>query len=128
MDSQFTTLTRSYHDNYLQYALTGNNSYQTAYEAAKTGLDNIISSLESEVADQESVISNFYKSDVEGKMRDLKSGIVDIKRTGVSIQDQHTAAQMRQVPQSVDLTSANYTPYYVTAGVLIVFSIVLNML
>jgi hypothetical protein len=128
MDSQFTTLTRSYHDNYLQYALTGNNSYQIAYEAAKTGLDNIISSLESEVADQESVISNFYKSDVEGKMRDLKSGIVDIKRTGVSIQDQHTAAQMRQVPQSVDLTSANYTPYYVTAGVLIVFSIVLNML
>jgi hypothetical protein len=128
MDSQFTTLTRSYHDNYLQYALTGNNSYQIAYEAAKTGLDNIISSLESEVADQESVISNFYKSDVEGKMRDLKSGIIDTKRLGVSIQDQHTAAQMRQVPQSVDLTSANYTPYYVTAGVLIVFSIVLNML
>ena len=128
MDSQFTTLTRSYHDNYLQYTLTGNESYQTAYEAAKTGLDNIISSLESEVADQESVISNFYKSDVEGKMRDLKSGILDTKRLGVSIQDQHTAAKMREVPQSVNLTSANYTPYYVTAGVLIVFSMVLNML
>jgi type VII secretion effector (TIGR04197 family) len=128
MDSQFTTLTRSYHDNYLQYTLTGNESYQTAYEAAKTGLDNIISSLESEVADQESVISNFYKSDVEGKMRDLKSGILDTKRLGVSIQDQHTASKMREVPQSVNLTSANYTPYYVTAGVLIVFSVVLNML
>ena len=128
MDSQFTTLTRSYHDNYLQYALTGNESYQTAYEAAKTGLDNIISSLESEVADQESVISNFYKSDVEGKMRDLKSGIMDTKRLGVSVQDQLKAAQMRQVPQAIDLTSANYTPYYVTAGVLMLSSIVLNML
>ena len=128
MDSQFTTLTRSYHDNYLQYALTGNESYQTAYEAAKTGLDNIISSLESEVADQESVISNFYKSDVEEKMRDLKSGIMDTKRLGVSVQDQLKAAQMRQVPQAIDLTSANYTSYYVTAGVLMLSSIVLNML
>jgi hypothetical protein len=128
MDSQFTTLTRSYHDNYLQYALTGNESYQTAYEAAKTGLDNIISSLESEVADQESVISNFYKSDVEGKMRDLKSGIMDTKRLGVSIQDQHTAAKMREVPQNTAVIPTNYTPYYVTAGVLIVFSVVLNML
>jgi hypothetical protein len=128
MDSQFTTLTRSYHDNYLQYSLTGNESYQTAYEAAKTGLDNIISSLESEVADQESVISNFYKSDVEGKMRDLKSGIMDTKRLGVSIQDQLTAAQMRQVPQTTAVIPTNYTPYYVTAGVLIVLSMVLNML
>jgi hypothetical protein len=128
MDSQFTTLTRSYHDNYLQYSLTGNESYQTAYEAAKTGLDNIISSLESEVADQESVISNFYKSDVEGKMRDLKSGIMDTKRLGVSIQDQHTAAKMREVPQNTAVIPTNYTPYYVTAGVLIVFSMVLNML
>jgi hypothetical protein len=128
MDSQFTTLTRSYHDNYLQYSLTGNESYQTAYEAAKTGLDNIISSLESEVADQESVISNFYKSDVEGKMRDLKSGIMDTKRLGVSIQDQLTAAQMRQVPQTTAVIPTNYTPYYVTAGVLIVFSMLLNML
>jgi len=128
MDSQFTTLTRSYHDNYLQYTLTGNESYQTAYEAAKTGLDNIISSLESEVADQESVISNFYKSDVEGKMRDLKSGIMDTKRLGVSIQDQHTAAKMREVPQTTAVIPTNYTPYYVTAGVLIVFSVVLNML
>jgi len=128
MDSQFTTLTRSYHDNYLQYSLTGNESYQTAYEAAKTGLDNIISSLESEVADQESVISNFYKSDVEGKMRDLKSGIMDTKRLGVSIQDQLTAAQIRQVPQTTAVIPTNYTPYYVTAGVLIVFSMLLNML
>ena len=128
MDSQFTTLTRSYHDNYLQHALTGNTTYQTAYEAAKTGLDSIISSLESEVADQESVISNFYKSDVEGKMRDLKSGILDTKRAGVSVQDQLKAAQMRQVPQAIDLSSTNYIPYYVTAGVLIVSSIVLNML
>jgi hypothetical protein len=61
MDTQFTTLTRSYHDNYLQYALTGNPTYQTAYENAKDGLDTIISSLQSEVDEQESTISNFYK-------------------------------------------------------------------
>jgi len=127
MDSQFTTLTRSYHDNYLQYAMTGSTSYQTAYEAAKEGLDNIISTLQSEVDSQNDTISNFYKSGTEGKLRDLKSQTTDAKRAIVSGHDELIAAQMRIVPQSTP-TVTNYLPYYVTAGALTVAAIVLNML
>ena len=127
MDSQFTTLTRSYHDNYLQYAMTGSTSYQTAYEAAKEGLDNIISTLQSEVDSQNDTISNFYKSGTEGKLRDLKSQTTDAKRAIVSGHDELIAAQMRIVPQSTPSVT-NYLPYYVTAGALTVAAIVLNML
>jgi hypothetical protein len=127
MDSQFTTLTRSYHDNYLQYALTGNQTYQTAYENAKVGLDTIISSLESEVADQESIISNFYKSGVEGKMRDLRSQAKDAREEIVTQGDKITAAKMRQVPIAPTLPQ-DYTSYYLAIGGLTVAIMVLNML
>jgi len=127
MDSQFTTLTRSYHDNYLQYALTGNQTYQAAYQSAKTGLDTIISSLQSEVAEQESTISNFYKSDVEGKMRDLRTQAKNAKEDIVTQGDEITAAKMRQVPASAP-TSQDYTSYYIAIGGLTVAIMVLNVL
>jgi len=128
MDSQFTTLTRSYHDNFLQYATTGGPAYQTAYEAAKEGLDNIISSMQTEVDSQNETISNFYKSDVEGKLRDLNSETMNAKRNVVSGHDELVSAKMREVPQNINQITPTYTPYYVTAGVLTFAAIVLNML
>jgi hypothetical protein len=128
MDSQFTTLTRSYHDNFLQYATTGGAAYQSAYEAAKDGLDNIIASMQTEVDSQDETISNFYKSGIEGKMRDLKSDTMTAKRNVVSGHDQLSAAKMRQVSQTSAPVPADYTSYYVTAGVLTLAIIVLKML
>jgi|Laugresbdmm110dd_1035094.scaffolds.fasta_scaffold117001_1 hypothetical protein len=127
MDSQFTTLTRSYHDNFLQYATTGGQAYQTAYESAKEGLDNIIASMQSEVDAQNETISNFYKSGTEGKLRDLKSKTIDAKRNVVASRDELSAAKMRTVPQTTTPIAPNYTPYYLTAGALTVAAIVLNM-
>jgi hypothetical protein len=127
MDTQFTTLTRSYHDNYLQYALTGNSTYQTAYENAKDGLDTIISSLQSEVDEQESTISNFYKSDVEGKLRDLNSQEKRAKRELVTQNDKNITARMRQVPTASPITQ-DYTYYYVAIGGLTLAIAVLRML
>jgi hypothetical protein len=128
MDSQFTTLTRSYHDNYLQYATTGENTYQSAYESAKEGLDNIIASMQSEVDSQNETISNFYKSGIEGKLRNLKSETTNAKRNIVTGHDELITAKMRQVPQTAAPMTPNYTPYYVTAGALTLVAIVLNML
>jgi hypothetical protein len=128
MDSQFTTLTRSYHDNFLQYATTGGAAYQTAYESAKEGLDNIIASMQSEVDSQSDTISDFYKSGTEGKLRDLKSKTTDAKRNIVSGRDDLIAAKMRLVPQAGAPVAPDYTPYYVTAGALTLAAIVLNML
>ena len=127
MDSQFTTLTRSYHDNYLQYTLTGGSAYQTAYEAAKEGLDNIISSMQSEVDSQDETISNFYHSGIQHKLSELKTDTANAKRNVVSGHDELVSAQMRQIPQT-PTPAADYTSYYVTAGALMLAAIVLNML
>jgi hypothetical protein len=49
MDNQFNTLARSYHDNYIEYATTGGQSYRNGYESAQKGLEDIIASLTRQV-------------------------------------------------------------------------------
>ena len=65
MDNQFTTLTKSYYDNFLEYKLTGNESSQKAYMSAEQGIESILDGLGVEVDSQSSAISNFYKSGVQ---------------------------------------------------------------
>lgn len=116
MDNQFNTLTRSYHDNFLQYKLTGNPSYKQAYESAQQGLDQIVQSLQQQNTDQKKSISNFYNEDVEGRLRDLRSQTRDTERKIVSENDQVIAAEMRS--KAVSGESSN-TIYYVLGGVAI---------
>jgi CHASE3 domain sensor protein len=113
MDNQFNTLTRSYYDNFLQYRLTGNASYQQAYQSAQQGLDQIISGLEQQNAEQKQNISGFYKQDVEGRLRDLQSQTRDTQRKVVSENDQVIAAEMRA--QGLSTESSN-TLYYIIGG------------
>jgi CHASE3 domain sensor protein len=116
MDSQFNTLIRSYHDNFLQYRLTGNPSYKQAYEGAQQGLDNIVSSLEQQNTEQKKNISSFYSEDVEGRLRDLRSQTRDTERKVVSENDQVIAAEMRTQSVSVGGGHSN-TIYYILGGV-----------
>lgn len=114
MDSQFNTLIRSYHDNFLQYKLTGNPSYKQAYESAQQGLDTIVSSLEQQNTEQKKSISSFYSEDVEGRIRDLRSQTRDTEHKLVSENDQVVAAEMRS--KAVAPQPSN-TLYYVLGGV-----------
>ena len=52
MDSQFNTLVSSYRDNYVQYKVTGNTKFQSAYESAQQGIQTILNSLENEVSNE----------------------------------------------------------------------------
>jgi hypothetical protein len=117
MDSQFNTLIRSYHDNFLQYKLTGNPSYKQAYESAQQGLDQIVSGLQQQNTEQKKSISSFYNEDVEGRLRDLKSQTRDTQRQVASENDQVIAAEMRS--NAVSASSSN-TMYYVLGGAAIV--------
>jgi CHASE3 domain sensor protein len=116
MDNQFNTLTRSYYDNFLQYRLTGNPSYQQAYQSAQQGLDQIMASLEQQNAEQKQSISGFYKDDVEGRLRELQSQTRDTQRKIVSENDQVIAAEMRS--QGIAAESSN-TLYYILGGAVI---------
>lgn len=95
MDSQFNTLARSYHDNYIQYKLTGTQSFQNAYMSAEQGIQTILSSLQQQVGDQTSQISDFYKTDVEGKLRDTQSDMKKYQRKIVKTEDSIEAAKIR---------------------------------
>lgn len=116
MDNQFTTLSRSYRDNYLQYSLTGNKTYKTAYEAAKQGLDNIIQSMTTEVQTNSSNLKNAVGADAASLFRDNQAGLSDVGGAIHKQKDRVVAAQMRQPPAP---PSPSYiTQYLVISGLL----------
>jgi hypothetical protein len=114
MDNQINTLLRSYHDNFLQYRLTGNQSYQQAYRSAQQGLDQIVSGLQQQNNDQKKSISGFYSDDVEGRIRSLQSQKRDTEHKLVSENDQVVSATMRTQPVSTE----TYNTLYIVIGVM----------
>lgn len=95
MDGQFNTLVRSYHDNYIQYKITGGQAYQNSYMSAQQGIQTILDSLQQQVDAQKSQISDFYKSDVEEKLRDTQSDITKYQKKIVTTEDSIEAAKIR---------------------------------
>ena len=118
MDTQFNTLVRSYHDNFLQYRLTGNPSYQSSYSAAEQGIQTILDSLQTQVQSQKSDMSEFYKEDVEQRLKEVQSQSRDAQRKFVSEKDQLEASKLRS--QTVPTTSYSdpMTSRYLAVGVI----------
>jgi len=113
MDKQFTTLTSSYYDNYLQYKLTGNQSYQNSYMSADQGIQSILSNLQDQVDAQNQQINAFYQADVEGKLRDIQSGIRSTQRNIIKEKDDATGAAMRTQSSSFGSIPQSY---YISIG------------
>jgi hypothetical protein len=126
MDGQFTTLMRSYHDNYVQYALTGGPAYQNAFKSAQDGLDTIIASLQAEVDEQKKSINAFYQTNPEKSIRDLESSTMDTKRQLVSQDDLLTAAKLRnEVPNTgAPSVSGFYLPIGILAGLTVLLTVI----
>jgi hypothetical protein len=116
MDNQFTTLTRSYRDNYLQYSVTGNNIYKTAYESAKEGLDNIIKSLTANVETNSQNLKNAGGANSASLFRDKQAGLSDIGGAIHKQKDRVVEAQMRQPPPHP--TPSYISQYLVISGML----------
>ena len=124
MDKQFTTLTSSYYDNYLQYKLTGNSSYQNSYMSADEGIQSILSNLQDQINAQNQQINSFYQSDVEGKLRSLHSDIQSAQRTIIKEKDSATAASMRTQSSSSNFGSIPQS-YYISIGSLTAIALLL---
>lgn len=45
----FTSAKKQYYDNYMQYKLTGQSSYKTAYEGALQSMENTVNALQSQI-------------------------------------------------------------------------------
>ena len=119
MDSQFNTLVSSYRDNYVQYKVTGNTKFQSAYESAQQGIQTILNSLENEVSNEKQEINDFYSKDIEGQLQKTNSKSKYL-RTG--IMDEHDltkTAEIRQSQPSSPVTPGISTSEYTTLGVLV---------
>lgn len=119
MDSQFNTLTRSYHDNFLQYKLTGNQKYKVAYEAAQSGLDAIVVAKNQANETDSQNIKNTLGSDAENKMKDAKSQAVHLGQGLVDEQDEEVAAEMRKQSMVSEPTAVSPIFQYVAIGVML---------
>jgi hypothetical protein len=117
MDSQFNTLSRSYHDNYIQYATTGVASYKTAYEAAQQGLDTILNNLKKEVDTNSQNIKDSTGSDAGALFLDKQNGLNNIGDGIRHQRDRVTAAKMRQPPPPVPVSYT--TQYYIVGGLMV---------
>ena len=118
MDNQFNTLMRSYHDNFLQYKLTGAQKYQVAYEAAQKGLDSIIVSRTQAVESDAKNIQNTLGADSENKMKDIKSQSIHLGHELLEERDEEVAAKLRTV-SAPSAAPVSLTTQYIILGVLV---------
>jgi hypothetical protein len=129
MDSQFNTLARSYHDNFLEYKLTGNPSYQQAYQSAQKDLDRIVSTMSDENSKQKKDISDFYNQDLEGKIRDARYKRKDAQRKITLENDQVISAEMRSSGGTAEIVDKpDMTNRWITLGSMTLIAILLTIL
>ena len=125
MDNQFNTLMRSYHDNYVQYKLTGAPKYKTAYEAAQTGLDSIVVAKNKAVESDAENIQNTIGADAENKMKDIKSQSVHLGQGLVNEHDQEVAAEMRLGAPTQTASTPIFQ--YVSIGIMVATIVALSV-
>jgi CHASE3 domain sensor protein len=129
MDSQFNSLVQSYSSNFVQYKVTGNQSYQNGYIAAQQGLDSIISELQSEVNSGKAQIADFYKSGVEETVKSLDAKNRKLQRGIITEKDEIEAAKIRnEQPAPQPSLPIVTTTQYIVLGVLGAAIVVLSMI
>lgn len=116
MDKQFNTLKQSYYDNYLEFRVTGNPSYQNSYTAAEQGIQTILSELTYQINARQADISSFYSKSSEDKLRQLQSDTKFAQQEVISERDQITAASMRQTATTSVVPPPSLNNYYIAVG------------
>ncbi len=127
MDNQFNTLVQSFRDNFIEFELTGNPTYKTAYLSAKQGIDNILASMQGQVNTNQSGLNTFYSEENQAKIKQLQEAVANNQLELTSSMDQLTAAKMRaEAGPETDITPS-LTNYYIAIGVMSVIIIALNI-
>jgi hypothetical protein len=106
MDSQWTTLLRSYRDNYLEYKVTGDPKYKQSVDSAQEGLDNILNILKGQLDDQNKTLAEFNASNTQSQLNELKNQEADLRQGMLEQEDMLTTAQIRQ-SSSTNIISKN---------------------
>ncbi len=129
MDSQFNSLMNSYNSNYVQYKVTGNKSYETAYNSAKQGLESILNNFKEQVGTEKKDIADFYQSNADEKA--MESGQKNRKlQRGILVEkDEIASAKIRNEqptdPALPDLITN--TQYFLLGGLGFAILVLMNL-
>jgi ribosomal protein S8E len=126
MDSQFNTLTQSFSNNYIEFQVTGDPKYQSAYTSSMQGLQNIVNSLKQNVDDQKKNISDFYRSGIVETIHENEANKKLMQRGILTQTDNIIENDMREnAPVPVESVSINQ---YIALGVTGVILVGLTLL
>lgn len=124
MDNQFDTLSRSYHDNYIEYKTTGKNSYKTAYESAAKGLQAIIDSLKGQVDANRKEIKDAMGSNAKSLWSEKQEQLTNI---GLGIQKQKDRVVAAQMRQPLPPPPFSHQTQYIVLGSMLVAIVILQV-
>ncbi len=117
--TDYRTALGLYKRNYLEYKLTGNAAYKTAYENAQKWIETYLTNLEKELAKDTSSIEGFVKDYPESnpQLDAMKAKMSVIRKDGPKLQDTYETLKKSDEELPEDMT-----PYYVkgiaVAGIL----------
>ena len=129
MDSQFNSLMNSYNSNYVQYKVTGNKSYETAYNAAKQGLESILNNFKEQVGTEKKDIADFYQSNADQKAIEAGQKNRKLQRGILLEKDEIEAAKIRNeqpAPTPVAPLITN-TQYFLLGGLTLATLVLMNL-
>lgn len=104
-----------YRKNYLDYKLTGNAAYKTAYVNAQSWLDTYLTNLGNSVTKNANSIDKFVKDYAQANpdIMNMKARMETIRQEGPRLQDMYETEQQATEVEPVDNTS-----YYVKGAII----------
>lgn len=123
MDTQFNTLIRSYHDNFLEYRLTNKPSNQDAYKKAEADIIALLTDMKTRNEKAQKDISDFYKNDVQGNLSKIKNETQETQKKLLTLNDQVISAEMRIEPQTPPVDNTLRNKFISIAAIIVVASL-----
>ncbi len=129
MDSQFNSLMNSYNSNYVQYKVTGKKSYETAFNAAKQGLETILNNFKEQVGSEKKDIADFYQSNADEKAMEAGQRNRKLQRGIILEKDEIEAAKIRNLEPSAQPVPAlvTNTQYFLLGGLGLATILLMNL-
>lgn len=115
MDANYQTMLSKFQSNYLDYKLTGQESYKTQYLAAENWLNTYIKTLQRTKEINNSFIQDFTKeyASTNKDILEAQGALRTVKQKGPELQD--TYETLKEVNEEVPM---DYSQYYTKALVL----------
>lgn len=118
-DSNFRQALEVYRTNYLEYKVTGQAEYKTAYESAQRVIEEYLANLQKKIGNDASYVDSFVKQYANSNqtLMELRDRSRAIQKEGPILQDQYDVK--RRLAESPPSPVIDYTSYYIKGGLIV---------